>query len=393
MSKKMNISRHNYEEFFILYADNELSRDERQEVENFVLQHPDLREELEALLQAKLIPDTSIVFENKESLMKPAGAAPIQLSDYEEWLLLYLDDELTAEQKKGVEKFMAAHEAVRQEFLLLQKARLQPETIAFPFKETLYRETEKVPVVQMPLRRKRVYRMAAAAILLFAMALTALLVLHNKKLPGDDIVVIPVPKEQNVKEGKNESLKNNPEHAPTSLKPEQKENNQREDINNPVQNNHRSVAATAQKNPPLKNNSVNRNTNEQKEEPVLVISNGKPQHNNLPQPLDNPYVTNEVAKTDTPTPNNKTTDASQPVNKTDVTNALHQPSLTSEPALVSKSGNPEIIFTGYDEENQSNNRSRGFFRKAVRFFEKTTKINPANDDDRVLIGGLAVKLK
>jgi hypothetical protein len=29
----------------------------------------------------------------------------------------------------------------------------------------------------------------------------------------------------------------------------------------------------------------------------------------------------------------------------------------------------------------------------TRLFEKTTKINPADDDDRVLIGALAVKLR
>lgn len=389
----MNINRHNYEAYFILYADNELSPAERQEVENFVLHHPDLREELDLWLQAKLIPDTSIVFENKEVLMKTAGAAPIHLSHYEDWLLLYLDDELTAEQKNEVEKFMAAHEAVRQEFLLLQKARLQAETIVFPFKETLYREKEKVPVVQIAFAKKKIYRIAAAAILLFAVIMIALFVFNNKTQPGNDIVVIPAPKEQNRQEEKNEPLKNKPQHALSTLMPEHKENNQPKDIKNPAPISNRPAANKDKKNPPLKNNSIDLKTNEKKEEPVLVISNGKPQHNNLPQPVDNPYVKNEVAKTDNLSPNNKTTDASQPVNQTDVTNALHQPSLTTEPALVSKAGNPPILFTGYEEENQSNNKSRGFFRKAVRFFEKTTKINPANDDDRVLIGGLAIKLK
>ena len=42
----MNINRDNYEEFFLLYADNELSVQEKNAVEDFVRQHPDLEEEL-----------------------------------------------------------------------------------------------------------------------------------------------------------------------------------------------------------------------------------------------------------------------------------------------------------------------------------------------------------
>ena len=107
----MNITRHNYEEYFILYMDNELGSEERRQVELFVQENADLKEELDWLLQSRLVADDSLVFDNKEQLMKTSGPGSINTTNYEEWLLLYTDNELTAEQKATVEKFAASHPA------------------------------------------------------------------------------------------------------------------------------------------------------------------------------------------------------------------------------------------------------------------------------------------
>ncbi len=47
----MIINRHNYEEFFLLYIDNELDGGQQTAVEKFVEQNPDLGKELEMLKQ------------------------------------------------------------------------------------------------------------------------------------------------------------------------------------------------------------------------------------------------------------------------------------------------------------------------------------------------------
>ena len=69
----MNINRNNYEEFFLLYVDNELGAAERKAVEDFVSQNPDLNGEWETYLQTKLSPDSSISFSGKHLLFRDAS--------------------------------------------------------------------------------------------------------------------------------------------------------------------------------------------------------------------------------------------------------------------------------------------------------------------------------
>jgi hypothetical protein len=63
------ITRDNYEEFFLLYVDNELSATDKELVERFVAGNPDLAEEWEAFLQCRLEPER-FIFPSKEELIK-----------------------------------------------------------------------------------------------------------------------------------------------------------------------------------------------------------------------------------------------------------------------------------------------------------------------------------
>ena len=160
----MIINRHNYEEFFILYLDNELSSADRRLVEVFMQQHPDLGEELQLLEQTRLELDPTVVFDGKESLMKPVGLGWINADNQEEWLVQYIDNELDNDQKAAVEIYAANNPSVKADLELLLKTKLRPEnSITFFNKESLYRREESPVRRIVPLRFWRV----AAAVLLF----------------------------------------------------------------------------------------------------------------------------------------------------------------------------------------------------------------------------------
>lgn len=62
------ITKQNYETWFLLYADNELSTEEQAQVFSFVESHPELKSEFEAIQQVKLLPEESVLMPEKERL-------------------------------------------------------------------------------------------------------------------------------------------------------------------------------------------------------------------------------------------------------------------------------------------------------------------------------------
>ncbi|MEI6584662.1 MAG: hypothetical protein WCL56_01205 [Sediminibacterium sp.] len=66
----MIINRTNYENYFLRYVDGDLSDAEQLMVDDFVAENTNLATELESLLQTKFVPDTTVVFANKEKLFK-----------------------------------------------------------------------------------------------------------------------------------------------------------------------------------------------------------------------------------------------------------------------------------------------------------------------------------
>ena len=131
----MNINQNNYETFFLLYADNELSAAERLYVEAFIQEHPYLEKELR-LLQGMVLPVEDSIFGDKAMLYRSAAID----GNVQEALLLYLDGELADPGKRALENKIAAEEQVLTSWELLKKTKLEADDVViFPGKQLLYR--------------------------------------------------------------------------------------------------------------------------------------------------------------------------------------------------------------------------------------------------------------
>ncbi|GGH77272.1 anti-sigma factor RsiW [Filimonas zeae] len=179
----MLINRHNYEEYFLMYVDNELNMHQRIEVELFVEQHPDLAGELTALQEAVLLPEPDITFQHKNSLFKQEKEG-LTKENCEAQFLLYIDNELTEEARRKVEAFVQQHPEQQTQLTQLQQAVLTPEPVVFANKKILYRKEKERRVITLAWSR-----LAIAAALLGVTATAGWWFMRNDA-PGHNPVAV-----------------------------------------------------------------------------------------------------------------------------------------------------------------------------------------------------------
>jgi hypothetical protein len=394
----MNITRHNYEEFFLLYVDNELSIAQRKAVEAFVEENPDLRTELVMLQQSILRVDEPVMFMNKESLQRTSSAPnPVNETNCEEYFVLYADDELSNEQKDQVEQFVYRNPQFQAGFELLQQVRLMPDTsIVFPDKYALYRseEEDKAPVVRM-----RWWKLAAAAaVLLFVGGTIWYTMTPNDKVkPGGESNLVKNTETPKVKQPAtavreqeqpdiaaatpDKANAADPTTAPATdlaVNKEDKKNNQPAlVVPTPVKDKKTTGFAAVNKKA-TKNIETPRNIQEPpnvpQEEDVAALKPRDIEKTNLIDQTDRSGVDKAVDSKNlvaTAIPATKTT-------------YIAKPSIPEEPI------DPDGLYTANDNKK---NRMRGFFRKVSRVFDKATNADTDNGKSSIRIASFEFALK
>jgi hypothetical protein len=176
----MNINRLNYENYFLLYVDGELSASEMQAVESFAAENDDLADELDMLLQTKLPDENNFLFENKSTLLRTTSNH-INSINYEERFLLFVDGELSDQAQIETLNFVSDHPQYQDAFDAIMQTKLPDELTLYPNKESLYREEEK----RKPVFYMQWQKLAIAAALIGIVVMVGVLVPRNN---GTEIV-------------------------------------------------------------------------------------------------------------------------------------------------------------------------------------------------------------
>lgn len=336
----------NYEEFFILYMDNELSGEQVRMVDEFLVANPDLKAEFEILMSTKL-PLEDFSFDKKDLL-----AENMKLTSVDEELLLYIDNELPADKKKTVELEIASNKDYQLQHQVLLQTKLDPsEKIEYPNKKELYRRTERVIGMKVWMR-------VAAAVVIVAIGGIIYLQTSPRTITTDGPTTANVKKNTVQQNGTKKIEPANPEIKSSDI------------LNN------NQVAVT------------NRSPKDKVQQEAKKIEVKQEETNE--QPL---IAKIETPQNEEPIERNRTTDV---MFDGDKTIALTDYKDVNTGNVTSLDPDRTTIKWAPENDGEPSDRKgsiKGFLRKATRMIEKRTGIDPTNENGELLIGAVAINLK
>ena len=343
----MLINRNNYEEFLLMYVDNELCTADKACVELFIEQNPDIKEELLLLQEAVLVPDDGVTFTDKQQLLLPTA---LQNS-----MLLLLDDELPHLEAAALKKAIAADATVQQQFNEIQQTKLVANTnIVFTNKALLYKKeiNRIIPIAW--------WRLAAAAIFIgsslwlgiqYYTAKSTVIETSSNKVINNKTITPNILQNNAITPNTNTA-----EQSTTNLS-------------------YKKNSSSIINSQPLNNNRVNGNT---------AITNSTP-INTQQLPINNENNNEKSNIIDVANVPENTTLQNNNTTQTE-TNSVNNSNnnFTITPANFTENNNQQFAFEE-DNNNDTNKKSKlnSFLKKAKRLIERKTKIGHGSNDVKV----------
>ncbi len=360
----MNINRNNYETFFILYIDNELSVQEKNAVDVFIQKNPDLKEELAMFQQSVVVPET-VSFSGKDSLLKK----PTVTDEMQEQLLLLLDKELNKAEVKNITSIINQDEACKKEWDILQLTKITADNnIVFEDKASLYKHENNGRVIAV-----RWWRMAAAAVLIGFGLWGAVTYFNNNK--GAAIETAATNKQVNTDSNKKIMAIVKPQNDSIVVK------NTDEEIAETIT----SITTDDSKNTITPQNIKTPVVNKINAKETIAIrqnekANEKPS-NHLPEP--SLEIINNIQRNNTTIAAVLLKDAQ--LNKIDASNEIpvSRNVYASNASITNDDIEKNTINYGFDDNEEETKKTKigGFFKKVKRLVQRKTNTQPGGNDN------------
>ena len=370
----MNINRHTYEEYFLLYIDNELTVQQRNAVELFVQQNADLQQELLWLQESMLTAD-EIIFTDKQSLLKN----DVVRADLQEKLLLLIDGELDAKATDNISKILVNDAVLQNEFELLKQTKLTADdSIVFAHKNLLYREDDKKVVVMHR------WKIAVAAMLIGAGLWGSGTYFQNKSTAITTITANNNSVKKPVNTGKKSDI---------TVESINKKNDKTNFLSNAIEQKEKGINADnkiiAVKSVKTKqlDNSLQVSIKKQPLVTKIILPS-----NNLPKQYEQSFNNDQRNKNDV---------ANVPSAKQQVQSAIDNATLIADGNVITSNAsftennkaNNNITY-GFDDDQKplKKNKVGGFLKKLNRVLQRNTKLN-TNSDKSIQIANLSFAIQ
>ena len=162
----MKINKDNYEAFLVDYWENKLDERQHAELELFLDDHPEIRQEMEGAMSV-VLPKEPVVFHDKDCLHS-SKINQNELSEAEMLLIAELESELTEAQAIRLAELKKSDSKLVEQARLFALTKLKPDfAIRYPNKSQIRKKT--TPIIPM-----WVYS-SAAAVLIVAVAIFSLM--------------------------------------------------------------------------------------------------------------------------------------------------------------------------------------------------------------------------
>ncbi len=175
----MNINKKNYEIYILGHYEGTLNKKEEQELQSFLINNPELKNEFDSFENFSISPDQDVKFDLKLALKQSPVTSNEIINDtnYQEYFIASVEGDLNTKQQNQLSLFLQSHSDLLEEYTLFNLSKLKPDTsIVYENKKQL----KKFILTETIFNRKTILQTASIAASFLIIVSVALFINNTK---------------------------------------------------------------------------------------------------------------------------------------------------------------------------------------------------------------------